>query len=108
MPERGRLRQEPLCLLNQCTADCIGFTSERWLRLLTLKRPFREAACSVRRRAVAFAAGGYWAGRVGSSLPLTSSAPTCTMSVQMLFACATCVYAQGIIQNFDAPGISPR
>jgi hypothetical protein len=50
---RGRLRQEPLRPLDQRIADCLGFDSERRLRLLTLKRPFREAACLVRWKAVA-------------------------------------------------------
>lgn len=62
-----RLRQKPLCSLGQRVANCIAFTSERRLRLLTLKRPFGE----VRR---------HWTGRVaGHSTWLLM--PTWTESV---------------------------
>jgi hypothetical protein len=48
------LRHEPLRTLEQHIAYCLAITSERRLRFLTLKRPFREAACSVCRKAVGF------------------------------------------------------
>jgi hypothetical protein len=95
---RGRLHQEPLSPLDQRIAHCLGFASERRLRLLTLKRPFREAACSVRRKAVAFVAGGQQAGRVPSALPRRP---------KFLCSRAKALMPPGIIPNFDAPGISP-
>jgi hypothetical protein len=82
---RGRLRQEPLSPLDQRMADCLGFTSERRLCLLTLKRPFREAACSVRWKAVA---SGRWGEQSRELIAAASDRYV-----------RTCIYA---------PGISPR